>query len=674
MPWRRRWRWNNYRRRYRWPWRRRFRKTFRRRWRRRVRPKRKLKRLKLTQWQPSCIRLSKVKGIMCLFLCNKYRLSNNLAIYDASIVPEKLPGGGGISIYKFSLDSLFTMHQFCRNWWTYSNAKLPLVRYLKCVLKIYRSEDVDIAFRYQRNPPFTASNLTYSGTQPSMLMMLNHTKLIPSKRTKPKGKDYVKITIKPPEHMINKWYFQQQLATQTLLITTATAASFDHYYIGTDKMSNNCTIYVLNTNMFQNRNFGKNDLYHIREDGTQKVWLWASNDSTVSLTQQHPLANTLTLLANGKSHVEGWDFDTYKVLSKDTTKDWTTFKQHIHLYTGNPFHENYFNPEKLEQEHFTLYISRGADPGSTLPDSESKRAENLILIHNPLVYKTRYNPNTDNGSSNITYLLENYKPLHGWDEPPNHKLINEGFPLYINWWSYLDFQKRQHEVTNIDTSQIMVTKTNTLHGGPSPSLNTFVPLNEDFVWGNSPFEKGVNPADHNRWYPMVQYQEQAVNVLLSTGPGVAKLNGKNTVEAKMKYIFYFKFGGNPAPMVDVSDPTKQPIFPMPSNIIQTNSLQDPTTPPELFMYNFDQRRNMLTRQATERIVKNWLSSKSLFTDGTTTPPAPETLETFQTTSEEETDSEKEAPTLLQQLRHQRRKQHKLKRRIKQLIQLQQLNL
>lgn len=674
MPWRRRYNYTRYRRRYRWPRRWRFRKTFRRRWRRRVRPKRKLKRLRLSQWQPSCIRLSKVKGMMCLFLCNKYRLSNNLAIYDASIVPEKLPGGGGMSIYKFSLDSLYTMHQYARNWWTYSNAKLPLVRYVKCVLKIYRADDVDIVFRYHRNPPFTATNLTYAGTQPSMLMMLNNTKLIPSKRTQPHGKEYVKLTIKPPEQMINKWYFQQQLATQTLLITQCAAASFDHYYIGTDKMSNNCTILVLNTNMFQNRQFGQNNLYHIRVDGTQKVWLWASDDPNLSTTNQQPVGQSMTLLANGKNHTEGWNYQTYEHLSHATQKTWANFKRDIHLYTGNPFHENYLNPENLEKEHVVLFLTRGEDPGQQLPTNPTDKCQNFTMIHNPLVYRTRYNPNTDNGSTNITYLLDNSKPQHGWDTPPNQKLINEGFPLWINWWSYLDFQKRQHEVSNIDTSQILVTKTSTLHGGPSPSLNTFVPLGEDFVTGNSPFEKGVNDLDKNRWYPMVQYQEQSINVLLSTGPGVAKLNGKNTVEAKMKYVFYFKFGGNPAPMVDVSDPTKQPIYPMPNNFIQTNSLQDPATPPDLFLYNFDQRREMLTKQATERIIKNWISSKSLFTDGTTTPPAPETIQTLQTSSEEETDSEKETPTLLQQLRLQRRKQHKLKRRIKQLIQLQQLTL
>nr|UGV38537.1 MAG: ORF1 [TTV-like mini virus] len=661
MPWRRRWRWRPRRRRYyrRWG----FRAPFRRRYYyRRVRkPKRKLKRIHIDQWQPSTIRLCKIKGLIPLFLCNTYRLGNNLPIYNQSIVPEMLPGGGGFSIYQFTLENLYTMHTYVRNWWTKSNRELPFIRYLKCKIKLYQSDDVDYAFRYQRTQPMTTGQLSYPTTQPGVLMMLNNTIIVPSKRTKRLRKGYKKITIQPPEMLSNKWFFQANIAKYPLLITYCTACSLDHYYIGTDKMSNNCTVPVLNTNMFQNRQFGTNP-YYVRTLGTTHVWLWATDDILTSETQQ-PKPSTLILLANTKKYTEGTTFEIAK--RRGTT--WQNYRQHIDQYAGNPFHTIYLN--ELDQHHLTLLQKTAATAQECLPENESGPCTNFTIVHNPLIYRTRYNPNLDTGHTNKTFLLQNFKPSNGWDPPTDTKLILEGFPLWINWWGYLDFQKQQHRLPNIDTSTILVTNTEMLKGTEN-TLPAYVPLSDDFILGKSPFENSVNPVDENRWYPQVQYQETAINELLRTGPGVAKFNGKKTVEAKAEYIFYCKFGGSPAPMVNIKDPTEQPNFTIPDKLIQTNSLQDPTTPPEFYLYNFDQRRGFLTKSATERIIKDWTFTKPLFTDGTTTPGPPQILQTPQTSENETSDSEKEEETLLNKLLKQRKRQQKLKQRIRQLLEQQ----
>nr|UGV35688.1 MAG: ORF1 [TTV-like mini virus] len=687
MPWRRRRRWWRPKRWRRYYWRR-PRKTLRRRYySRRVR---KLKRLNIRQWQPSTIRLCKVKGLTPLFLCNTHRLGHNLPMYNTSIVPEKLPGGGGFSIYQYTIENLYTMHQYVRNWWTKSNKDLPLVRFVKCTLKLYQSEDVDYVFRYQRHYPMTTGILNYNTTQPSVLMMLNHTKFIPSKKTKKIRRGYKKLTIRPPELMTNKWFFQSDIADKPLLVTYCTACSFDHYYIATDRMSNNTTIPILNANLVQNRNFGTNR-YFIQNLGTTHVWLYATDD-VVSLRPptDQPLASHVIPLTNCKYHRPGKSYQQVKseklfpneIQSQSDTKKWEYYLQHIDDYAGNLFHEYYLT--KLDEEHLTLFQYTNAT--LTIPTKDNivetthpfkpteSRTKDLVAVHNPLIYFTRYNPNTDNGSSNKTFLLETCKyNLHGWDPPPNPKLISEGLPLYILWWGFVDFQKQQHILTKIDTNSLLATQTNTLHGAASTQV-AHIPLSTDFINGRSPYESTVNIADIDRWYPMIQYQEQAINDLLSTGPGVAKFNGKKTVEAKMEYIFYFKFGGTPAPMVDVKDPTNQPSFVIPNNFMDTNSLQDPTTPPEYFLYNFDQRREMLTKAAAERIIKNWDTKKSMFSDGTTTAGTPKIHQTLQTSDEETSDSEKEEATLLEKLLKQRRKQQKLKLRIRQLMQQQTTNL
>lgn len=596
-------------------------------------------------------------------------------MYNSSIVPEKLPGGGGFSLYQFTVENLYTMHTFVRNWWTVSNRDLPLIRYVKCSIKLYQSDDVDYVFRYQRHYPMTAGPLNYCTTQPSVMMMLNHTKFVPSKRTAKLRKGYKKLTIRPPELLTNKWFFQSDISTKPLLVTYATAASFDHFYIGTDKMSNNATIPILNTNRIQNRNFGQNR-YYIQTLGTTHIWLYATDDILGSTpTTNQPLAKHVIPLTHCKYYRPGKSFQQVlnekllpePELSKDEKQKWQYYLQHIDDYSGNLFHEYYLT--KLDEEHLTLltYTSNELTIPINGQYTSTTRTKDMVILHFPLIYYTRYNPNSDNGSSNNTYLLETCKyNLHGWDPPTNTKLTLGGFPLYINWWGFVDFQKQQHILNNIDTKSLLVTKTNCLHGAAAEQI-AYVPLGEDFITGKSPYEQTVNEADKDRWYPMIQYQEQAINTLLSTGPGVAKFNGKKTVEAKCHYTFYFKFGGSPAPMVDVKDPTNQPSFVIPNNFLETNSLQDPTTPAEYFLYNFDQRREILTKTAAERIIKDWETKQTLFTDATTTPTTPAIHETLQTSEDETSDSEKEEATLLQQLLKQRKRQQKLKLRIRQLL-------
>lgn len=605
-----------------------------------------------------------------MFLCNTYKLGNNLAIYNPLIIPELLPGGGGFSIYQFTLDSLYTMHTYARNWWTKSNKDLPLVRYIKCKLKLYQSDDVDYVFRYQRNPPLETGKLSYPTCQPSIMMMLNHTVFVPSKRTKKLRRGYKKITINPPQLMTNKWFLQTEIAKKPLLITYCAAASFDHYYIETDSMSNNCTVPCLNTNLFQNRKMGTNE-YYCQTIGTKHIWLWATTDAHLTETQQ-PTASHLISLSNCKYNRQGFSYEELKrnppTPPGGQKFDWTYYKTHIQDFAGNPFYTSYLNHQ--HEDHPILLQKTAENPQACLPDTENGPCEGFVILHNPFVYRLRYSPNADDGGTNNTFLLQNFRDEHGWNEPSDYRLQLEGFPLWINWWGFLDFQKEQHILPNIDTSCIFACTTSTIHG-IDPQLPAYVPLSQDFIEGKSPYEPGVNPVDFKRWYPQVQYQERAINELLRTGPGVAKLGDKNTVEAKCEYNFVFKFGGTPPPMVHVKDPTDQPTFPIPNQLFETTSLQDPTTPAELYLYNFDQRRHFITEPATKRIKKDWQTKQTVFTDGTTTPGPPAVHQTPQTSEDETSDSEKEEATLFQQLLKQRKRQHKLKQRIKTLLMQQQ---
>ena len=91
---------------------------------------------------------------------------------------------------------------------------------------------------------------------------------------------------------------------------------------------------------------------------------------------------------------------------------------------------------------------------------------------------------------------------------------------------------------------------------------------------------------------MVTHQEQSLNKLALCGPGAPKLGDVKTAECKIEYIFNFKIGGCATPVEKVKDPSTQPTYATPTNILDPNSLQSPATPIQYFLYNFDQKKRL----------------------------------------------------------------------------------
>ena len=104
---------------------------------------------------------------------------------------------------------------------------------------------------------------------------------------------------------------------------------------------------------------------------------------------------------------------------------------------------------------------------------------------------------------------------------------------------------------------------------------------------------------------------------------------------------------------------------------RTNSLQSPTTPVELYLQSFDQRRDQLTKTAIHRISKDYRTEKTLVKTPTgPTMDVPATIQTQQTSDEETSEEEEKETSLFNQLLNQRAKQQRLKQRI--LLTLQQI--
>lgn len=219
-------------------WRRRARKIIRRRYRRPYRfyrrywvrnKRKKLKKLRLNQWQPTTIKKLKIKGCIPLYETTSERLGCNLTQWLESHAPHYYPGGGSFSLNLFTLKGLYDLHRKARNWWTQSNCKLPLIRYTGCKIKLFRSISSDYIFAYTTCGKLEANLDMYQSTQPSVLMLNKRKRIITCKENNNHKKPFKTLKIKPPPLWTNKWYFQKEVARLPLLLTLTSSASIEMF-------------------------------------------------------------------------------------------------------------------------------------------------------------------------------------------------------------------------------------------------------------------------------------------------------------------------------------------------------------------------------------------------------------------------------------------------------------
>lgn len=572
-------------------------------------------------------------------------------------MPPHWPGGGGFSITKYSLEGLYEQHELDRNWWTVTNANLPLIRYINCTLKFYRSEDVDYVVHIYTCQPMLATSQLYLSCQPSMMMMNHKSIFIASKRTKKFGKNYKKITVKPPSQLQNRWYFSKDLCKQGLLLLTCAACSFDHYYISTQAESSSLSFYSLNTNMFKMHNFQQPPVfgYSPYAEGTQEKHLWAT-DNEAEIT--NITFSELIYLGETKIDQPGQKLKTFDTWDKafETWKNW-----------GNPFsNENLTVPDHILVSTKSLQTLKTIYGQSDFK-TKKLQAGDFTYITEPLIYQCRYTPDRDTGKDTIAYILSTIKDTTFLDPPHKEEFIIEGYPLWLLLFGWLDWQRNLKEATNIDRSYMLVVQSPFIN----PKLPYYIFLDDPFIEGHSPYTskhdtKLQTDTDKNNWFPCTLYQHQTIEKIISSGPGTAKIEGKSSVEAKLEYRFRFKFGGCPPKTEQITDPCDQPIYPVPGDRQNVYSLQNPNIPPETFIWHFDTKRDILTESAAKRIKTDFSHGKSLFTTTGKMQLEPATSDKTPETTPETSENEEE--TLLLQLQQQRRKRKRLQHKLLQLIQ------
>nr|UGV37430.1 MAG: ORF1 [TTV-like mini virus] len=641
----------------------RFRPTFwrNRRWRKRRRVRKKRLSIKLKQYQPETIHKSTIKGLQPITITNGKRLTNNYRQYEHSIIPEHQPGGGGFSITKITLDALYEQHQLVRNWWTKPNTNLPLCRYTGAKLKLYRSDDVDYVFTPFTCYPMTATQGLYTSCQPSIQLMNPHSIKVPSKKTKPRGRPYKIVKLHPPAQLTNKWYFTKDLSNAGLFMYTAAVCSLDHYYINSYSESNNISFTSLNPKFFTRHNFEEpgQDGYIPWVQGTQHKLIFATIQATTTENVATIQTNSLIYLGNSKMNQMG---RTVQQSGKNTLQEY--LKPENKNLWGNIFYKGHLTEGDYRILVSTKKISELQQKYTT---NQNLEAGDFTFATEPLTYRCRYQPDVDTGKDNQMYILSNVREITGWDPPNSENVKIYGFPMWLLVFGWLDFMKKAGVVVHIDEHYVMAFKSKFIQ----PQLDYYIPLDQDFLDNKSPYETqndSVNAYDMTHWYPQVSFQHQTIEAFGSTGPGIAKLAPKKSVETKMEYKLYFKWGGCPPKMDKITDPSELPKFPIPNNDDGIYSFQNPNMSPEYYLYNFDFRKDFLTSTAAQRITRHKETQKSLFsTTGKQQPAAQLVQETTETSSEGEETSQEEEETLLQRLRLLQRKKQQLQLKLLQLM-------
>nr|UGV33956.1 MAG: ORF1 [TTV-like mini virus] len=659
MPWRnfytrRRWR---TRFRYR-PWR--SRRFIRRRWKRRPRryPVRKLKKLKLIQWQPRCIRKCKIIGHMPLLALTDKRHGHNYDLYEFSLVPPKIPSGGDFSIKNFTLNTLFSEHQYCRNKWTRTNTDLPLCRFLGCKFIFYQAQRMDYIVTYDIQLPLRSNLDMYQTMQPSMHGLLQNKLIIPSRETYPKKRPYYKLKIRPPTQLQNKWYFQQDLCKTPLVQIRTSATSLQQFYQPLNSESNNITITFLST-VIQNRNiqkYPKTTGYSNRTHEGQKVYLYTCTESGPYIKFK---LKKLIFLGQTKVARLGEEVEKYPL---STTAKYDEDKW------GNPFYWEILKGSYpiLQSKMTVSTLQTKATTEETIESVQGTYSFSLVQLTDEI----RYNPMRDWGNNNKIYIYPLFQEGEGWDPPTDalySQTISTNLPLWLLTFGYTDFMQRAHSFQRFDTDYIVVIQT-TYDRNLTKNL---VLISQSLIEGTSPNEDELNPLDEDRWYPCLQFQLEMLNEIIKCGPGTIKIPPDQTYQCQTKYTFYWKWGGNLPPMSSIQDPVHQPTYPIPNNVGQTIALQNPESNPEHILYNFDERRGMLTTKAIKRILKDEGFTKPFITDPES-GHIPPVQTTSKETPEESSEEEETTQTLLDQLIKQRRKQQQLKQLILQHMKLTSL--
>lgn len=458
--------------------------------------------------------------------------------------PPTTPTGGGFSVSNFSLGYLYEQYKFGNNIWTSSNVPFDLCRYTGCKIEFYRHEFIDFVVYYNRNYPMTIDEWTYPRTHPHSILLRKHKIIIPSRYTKPRGKNTIKKFIKPPRQMTNKWFFMDTFESTPILMLQAAAADLTFVSLGKYSENQLMNFFYINDKFYLDKSWGKSISTGYRPVGT-----W-----TTKVTGKYLQGGEQTL---------------------DIEIPVNTYSESVNIDKG------WFQTRVLRLISITSPIA------GVLPTGLA-----------------RYNPTIDTGKGNSIWLVSTI--VTNYNKPTDKILYKDNLPLWLALYGWTDYVLKLKKDPTFLESYCLVIQSPAIQSSKTQPHSFYLPIDESFIQGKGPYDSPVYPQEKNKWYPTLKHQQKTINNIVKCGPFIPRPEGKaSNWELHLKTTFYFKWGGADSPEAAVADPSTKPTYAVPDTIHQTVQIKDPRTQkPESLFHTWDYRRGSLTATAIKRMQQN----------------------------------------------------------------------
>nr|UHK06710.1 MAG: ORF1 [Torque teno midi virus] len=608
-------------------WRRKRRRTTRRRRKRRTKVRRKRKQITVKQWQPDRIVKCKIKGTDILVLGAE---GKQFACYtdDAQDwVPATAPGGGGFGVEVYTLQYFYEQYKMHQNIWTRSNIMTDLARYTGTKIKCFRHPRTDFIVSYKRQGPFKLTETTYPDTQPQNMLLQRHRKIVPSWLTKPRGKPYVTLRIKPPKLLESRWYFQETMAKEVLFQLSATACNLRYPHLSLLGNNQLISLLTIDIQFYSKGNWGNASITHYNPTGNMSNTLKIQTKPNQSEAQYETITITQTTYADSVKYDTGW-----------------------------------FQPKLLS----ALKVqSQNVQPIGAL----------------------RYNPTVDDGTNNSVWfssvLTESY------ERPRTDKsLIIYGKPLWECLLGFANFVQKYKGEKNFLKSYVLLVSSPAIFPFKNiGTLNYHLPIDRSFVNGKGPYNDYLTSDKKTKWFPTLEHQQEAMNAFVKCGPFIEKLENQreSNWELYIQYTSFFKWGGTALPDQKAADPSQQAVYETPTELREATQIINPEKQKAATMLQaWDYRRGLINQSAIKRMYEDGETDTIFQTDGESYQPKKKTQKTgkelkvqnqedkeiqscLRSLFEENTSQEEEQTDIKQLIRQQQLKQQQLKDNILELI-------
>ncbi len=212
-----------------------------------------------------------------------------------------------------------------------------------------------------------------------------------------------KIKLRPPSQFTQKWYFQNEIADQSLLMLMVSAMSLDRYFAGSKSISTTIEFTSLNTNIFKFHNWKlnptsgyypkENTYLYALENGHQNI----ENEKVVNLIYLGQTKNIGIGKTIKQTQTTGQQLkDTFSKYTQDST------------HWGNPFDPRYLTEEvpvyystKSPQQLLIHYTTQ-----QTFSETTEIGHGIMTTFTEKLLVECRYNPYGDYTDNNI-FLVTN---------------------------------------------------------------------------------------------------------------------------------------------------------------------------------------------------------------------------------------------------------------------------